>query len=194
MEEITNNEMLFILSIFKNPEVDYNANSMAKHLGISSMGSLKIAKRLEKEDIIIPRELGKARFFKLDFKNSYVRQYIGFLLKREAEKASAYVKRWVIELKKIKCADVVVLFGSILKKQNEANDVDILLITDKKKFPRLKKEIEEINSLNIKKLHPLYQTEDDLRENIKKGDKPILNALKGVVVFGEDKMINLLEK
>ncbi|MBS3090272.1 hypothetical protein J4433_00700 [Candidatus Pacearchaeota archaeon] len=194
MEDITNNEMLFVLSIFKSPEIEYNANSIAKHIGISSMGALKIAKRLEKENIVISRELGKAKFYNLNFNNDYVRQYIKFLLKRESEQAPAYIKRWVAELKKIKSADSAVLFGSILKKREEAEDIDVLLIIDNKGFSRLKKEIENINLVNIKKLHPLYQREEDLKKNIKRNDKPLLDAIKGIVIFGEDKIISSLEK
>ena len=194
MADITNNEMLFVLSIFKSPEIEYNANSIAKHIGISSMGALKIAKRLEKENIVISRELGKAKFYNLNFNNDYVRQYIKFLLKRESEQAPAYIKRWVAELKKIKSADSAVLFGSILKKREEAEDIDVLLIIDNKGFSRLKKEIENINLVNIKKLHPLYQREEDLKKNIKRNDKPLLDAIKGIVIFGEDKIISSLEK
>lgn len=194
MKDITNNEMLFVLSIFKSPEREYNANSIAKHLKISAMGALKIAKKLEKEGILVSRELGKARFYKLNLNNDYVKQYVQFLLKREAEQASAYVKRWVNEIKKIKNAYSAVLFGSVLKKEKEAEDIDVLLITDKKRFPGLKKEIEEINLLNDKKLHPLCQTKEDLIKNIKKEDKPILNAIKGIVVFGEGILIDLFKK
>ena len=194
MEKITNNEMLFVLSIFKNPEIEYNANSIAKHIGISSMGALKIAKRLAQENILISRELGRAKFYKLNFNNDYVRQYIKFLLKRESEQSPAYIKRWIIELRKIKSADSVILFGSVLKKHKESKDIDVLLITDGKRFSKLKKEIESINFINIKKLHPLYQTEEDIKKNIKKRDKPLLNAIKGTIVFGEDKIISLLEK
>ena len=194
MKDITDNEMRFVLSIFKIPEIEYNANSIAKSLGISSMGALKIAKRLEKEGILISRELGKAKFYKINLDNDYAKQYIKFLLKREAEQASAYVKRWTNEIKKIKNAYSAVLFGSVLKKEKEANDIDVLLITDQKKFSGLKKEIEEINCLNNKKLHPIYQTKEDLKDNIKKGDKPILNAIKGVVIFGEDTIISLIRK
>lgn len=194
MENITNNEMLFVLIIFKSPEIEYNANSIAKHIGISSMGALKIAKRLEKESIAVSRELGRAKFYKLNFNNDYVRQYIKFLLKRESEQVPAYIKRWVTELTKIRSADSVILFGSVLKKHEKAKDIDILLVTDKKRFSKLKKEIEEINLVNIKKLHPLYQTEEDLKKNIKRNDKPLLDAIKGIVVFGEDKIISLLEK
>ena len=62
MRNITNNEMLFVLSILKNPEVEYNANSIAKQIGISRMGALKIGKKLEKENVLISRELGNDRF------------------------------------------------------------------------------------------------------------------------------------
>jgi len=194
MKDITDNEMRFVLMIFKSPETEYNANNIAKHLGISSMGALKIAKRLEKEGILISKELGKAKFYKINLDNDYAKHYIKFLLKREAEQASAYVKRWINEIKKIKNAYSAVLFGSVLKKEKEANDIDVLLISDGKKFSGLKKEIGEINLLNTKKLHPLYQAKKDLKENIKKSDKPILNAIKGIVVFGEDNIIELIEK
>lgn len=194
MDDITNNEMLFVLGILKNPEIEYNANSMAGHIGISSMGALKIAKRLEKEGILSSRELGKAKFYKLNLYNGYVRQYARFLLNREAEQAPAYVKRWVSELKKIKSADSAILFGSVLKKQNESKDIDVLLITDKKRFSKLKREVEDINLISIKKIHPVYQTREDFKENIKKGDKVVLNAIKGIIVFGEDIIISLVEK
>ena len=194
MRNITNNEMLFVLSILKSPEIEYNANSIAKQMGISSMGALKIAKKLEKETILISRELGKARFYKLNLQNGYVRQYAIFLLKREAEQVPSYIKMWINEAKKIKNADSAILFGSVLKKQKEAKDIDLLLITDKKRFSKLKKEIENINIINIKKLHPVYQSKQDLKKNIKKGDKVILNAIKGIVIFGENKIISLIEK
>ncbi len=194
MTNITDNEMLFVLSIFKNPEIEYNANSIAKHMGISSMGALKIAKRLEKQGIISSRELGKAKFYKLNLDNGYVKQYARFLLNREAEQAPAYVKVWVSELKNIKSADSGILFGSVLKKQKESKDIDVLLITDKKRFSKLKKEIEDINFINIKKLHPVYQTREDIKKNIEKGDKVVLNAIRGIVVFGEDIIIDLIKK
>lgn len=194
MKDITNNEMLFVLLIFKSPETYYNANSIARHLGISSMGALKIARKLEKEGILTSKELGKAKFYRLNVSNDYVMQYVRFLLKREAEQASPYLKRWLVEIKKIKNAHAAVLFGSILKKEKEANDIDVLLITDKKRFSKLEKEIDEINRINIKKLHPLYQTKEDLVKNIEKDDKPLLNAIKGIVAFGEDAIIELLEK
>lgn len=189
---ITDNEIKIVLRIFKNPEVDYNANSIAKHIEISSMGALKIVKRLQKENILTSKKLGKAIFYKLN-NNDYTKQYIKFLLKRESESSTSYIKKWINEIKKIKSADSAILFGSILKKHKEAKDIDVLLITNKRKILKLKKEIEEINLINTKRLHPIYQTKEDIIKNIKK-DKILLNAIKGIVVFGEDLIIKLLKK
>ena len=193
MKDITSNEMLFVLSIFKNPKKEYNASNLAKTIGISPMGALKIAKRLEKEGILISKQMGKARFYKINTKNDYVRHYITFLLKREVEQATAYIKMWVNEIRKIKNADSAVLFGSVLRK-SQANDIDVLLVTDKKRFFKVKKEIEGINLMNNQKIHPVYQSKDDLKENIKKEDQVILNAIKGLFAFGEEKIMRLMEK
>ena len=192
--DITEKEMQFILLLFKSPEKEYNAHSVAPTLNVSSMGALKIAKRLEKEHILTSKRLGKAIFYKLDLSNEYSKQYIAFLLKREAQHAHPYVKRWVTEIQKIKRASVALLFGSILQKHKEANDIDILLVTDDTQFPKLRKEIEAINFLNNKKIHPIYQTEMDFINNIKKEDKIVLNALKGIVVFGEGKIIEVMKQ
>lgn len=193
MKDITTNEMLFVLSIFKSPEKEYNASNMAQHLGISPMGALKIAKRLERESILKSKQIGKARIYRINMKNDFAKEYIKFLLKREAERAPAYAKVWINELRKIKNADTAILFGSVLRKR-EVNDVDALLVTNQKRFSKLKKEVEDINLINIKRLHPMYQSKKDIKANIKKEDKALLNAIKGIVAFGEDKLINLIEK
>ena len=102
MKDITNNEMRFVLVIFKNPEKEYNTSNIAEILGISPMGALKIARSLEKENIVKSREIGKARVYQLNLQDAYVRQYLKFLLKREAEQSPAYIKIWVNEFRKIK--------------------------------------------------------------------------------------------
>jgi DNA-binding Lrp family transcriptional regulator len=193
MNDITKNEMFFVLNIFKSPEKDYNANNMAKYLNISSMGALKIAKRLEKEGILKSKQIGKSRIYKLNMKNEFAKEYVKFLLKREVEQAPAYVKVWINELRKLKNADIGILFGSILRK-SDINDIDVLLVTNQKKFSKLKKEVENINIININKLHPMYQSNNDIRSNIKGEDKALLSAIKGIIAFGEDKFIHLLEK
>lgn len=192
MRDITNNEMGFLLCLFKNQETEYNANSISKLLGISAMGALKIAGRLLKERIVVSKELGKARFYKLNWDNDYVMGYIAFLLRREAEHSHPYIKMWIDELKKLKSADAAILFGSVLKKHGEAGDIDSVLVTDEKRFATLKAEVYELDQLNAKKLHPVYQTKEDFIKNIKKGDKVLLDAVKRVTAFGEEVIVDLV--
>lgn len=192
MKDITNNEMMFVLVMLKSPEIQYNSNSMAKVLGISRMGALKIARRLEKEQVISSKELGKAIFYKLNLERKYVREYVKFLLKREAEQIHPYEKVWIDDIRKIKSADAAILFGSVLRKHKEAADIDIMLIIDKKKYKKVQNEIHEIDELNTKKIHPMYQTREDLVRNLKKGDKPLLSAMKGIAAFGEDIIIKAI--
>lgn len=115
------------------------------------------------------------------------------MLKREAETAQPYIKRWITEIRKIKNADISILFGSVLRKQKEAKDIDVLVITDQKRFEAVKKEIEAINAMNPKKIHPVYQTRKDFSENVTKGDKIVLDALKGIIVYGEDILIKVIQ-
>lgn len=194
MRDITNNEMMLVLGIFKSPKTQYNANSLAQLLGITRMGALKIARKLEQERIISSQKLGQARFYRISMDNGYARQYISFLLKMEAEQAHPYLKVWISEIRKIKSADAAMLFGSVLRKYKDARDIDVMLITDQKRFKKLKKEIEEIDEINTKKMHPMYQTKEDFARNIKNGDKPLLDAVKGICVFGESLIMELMQQ
>ena len=193
MRDITVNEMNFVLTLLKNPTEEFNSRNIAEKIEISHMGSFKIAKKLEKEGIIVSKKIGRGTYYRLDLERDYVKQYIKFLIKREAEQAHPYVKRWLNELKKIAKADIIVLFGSVLIKHGDSRDVDVLLVTDNKKFNLLKKEVDAINLINQKKVHPLYQNKEDLKNNIIKGDKVIINALRGIVVFGEDILLEIIK-
>ncbi|MBI1971204.1 hypothetical protein HYS47_05640 [Candidatus Woesearchaeota archaeon] len=193
MKEITKAEMDVVLKLVKSPEADYNANSLAKVVGITAMGALKILKRLENESILKSKRIGNAAIYRVNTENSYARRYVDLILSRESLHTSPKVKRWVEELKKISHADVIVLFGSVLEKSNH-NDIDVLLITDQKRFPKLQREIKDLNEINIKKVHPMYQTYQDVLKNIKKRDKPLLNAIKGIVIIGEEKFLGIYDE
>ena len=118
LKDLTKNEMGFVLAIFKSPEQDYNTSDIARLLDISAMGALKIARRLEKENILRSKMVGKARVHKLNKENEYVQDYVRFLLKREAEQAPPPIKMWITELRKLTAADAAVLFGSVLRKKD----------------------------------------------------------------------------
>lgn len=193
MRDVTKHEMMVTLKIFKTPEKEFNANSISGETGLTPMGALKILKKLEKEGILTAKTAGKATFYRLNFSNEYARIYVRFALKNEAEHSSPYVRRWIREIRKLENADAVILFGSVLRKENKANDVDVLAVTGQNKFGKLKEEIIELNKINEKRIHPVYQSMKDLRNNITNRDKIVLNALKGVVALGEETLIEAVK-
>lgn len=185
MRTITKTEMVFALTLLKNPSVAYNSNSLAKELGITSMGALKIGKHLIEENILYSKQMGKAYFYSLNKNDRDAQSYFSFLLVRERIMASPYVKRWIRELEKLVYADLIVLFGSILINGKLAHDIDVLFVTDKKRFPKLEREIEKMNKILPKKIHPVYQSLSDFKVNVLK-NPVVTNAIKGIVVKGEE--------
>ena len=194
MKNGKNNEMHLLLSILKSPEINYNASSLARSLNISPMGALKIARRLENEGILLSKKIGKANIYRINTRNDYAKHYIKLLLKKEVQDASPHVKRWIRELEKLENSLGVILFGSILRKEKEANDIDALIIVDKEGFEKVKKEVHSLNAINEKKIHALYQTKEDFKNNIKEENKVVLNALKGIVIRGGDLIFELMQR
>ena len=188
----TKNEEKAILRILKNPEIEYNANNISKFLKITSMGALKLLKRLEKEGILKLKKISNISFYKINFESSFAIDYVSLMLKSEAEHSFSYVKRWINEVRKIKDAEIAVIFGSVLKNYEKAGDIDVLFVVNRRNFDILKKEIEKLNLLNDKKIHSIYQTKEDLTGNLEKKDKVILEAIKGIAVFGEKDFVDIL--
>lgn len=193
MRSITKNEMSIALAIFRDIDNDYNANNMGKKIGISSMGALKILKRLESSTILKSKQFGKAVFYKVDLNSSYARAYIMFLLKKEAEEIIPRVKRWVKELRKLKGAEIGILFGSVLKKE-KFNDVDLLVVLKSAQNKTLNMSISEMNEINIKKIHTVKQTRQDLITNLEKKDDVVLSIIKnGIVLFGYEEIVGVIK-
>ncbi|HIH25919.1 MAG TPA: winged helix-turn-helix transcriptional regulator [Nanoarchaeota archaeon] len=182
--------MDIVLILVKSPEIEYNANSIAKIVNITPSGALKILRRLEKESVLKSRRVGQAIIYNINTENKYALDYVSLILTREKIYSVPRIKRWVEELKKIKHADTIILYGSVLKSDNY-NDVDVVFVTNNKLIKKLEKEINELNNINVKRIHPLYQTSDDLINNIKKNDKVLLNAIKGIIVKGENNFVTL---
>ncbi|MBT4373830.1 hypothetical protein HOD25_04110 [archaeon] len=187
-----NNEETVLLRMFKDFSSDYNANNLSKLFDITSMGVLKILKRLEEQGLLVLRKVSNIKFYDFNFESSYARDYISLLFRKEASNSSPSVKRWINEIRKIKNVEMVILFGSVLTKGKNAKDIDVLFLVKEKSFGKLKEEIRKLNLINDKKIHAVYQTKKDFVSNLKNKDEVVLDILKGVVVFGEKELINIL--
>ncbi len=193
MNGLSINEMNILLKIFKDFNNYYNANNLSKFFGLSSMGVLKILNNLEKQGLVVYDLIGKAKIYRINFKKEYTRQYISFLLRKEAEESNPKIKRWLIELRKLESlAKIGILFGSLLK-NNQYNDVDVLSILKQSQINGFNKKIKELNQINVKRIHPIKQSIKDLKDNLAGKDKIIISALReGVVLFGYNKIVEVV--
>ena len=194
MHEITVNEMKAILKIFKDFKTRYNANNLGKKLDLTSMGTLKILRRLYQKNILKLEELGKAKYYSINYDNPFAIDYIVFLLQKEANESLPRVKRWLNEAKKIEnISEMGILFGSVLRTE-KYKDVDLVLIFNKRNNNKIKKQIKDLNMINIKQIHPVKQTPKDFQNNIAKEDKVILESIKkGILAFGFRKYVEVIK-
>ena len=192
MRAITQNEMDVVLTIFKDVDSDYNANSLSKVIGVSSMGALKILKGLEAQGILKSKQMGQAVFYKVNLEDDYARSYVQFLLKKEASESAPRIRRWVRELRRIDGADIGILFGSVLRKE-KFNDVDALMVLRKAQDRRLDKSIRDLNKINVKKIHAVKQTRKDLVSNLGEKNRVVLEIIKsGIVLFGYEEIVEVI--
>jgi predicted nucleotidyltransferase len=189
-----NNKNKILIKLLKEININYNANNLSKVIGISSMGALKILKTLEKEGLAVSEKFGRASFYKINFDNNYALDFLELSLKTEIETSASYTKRWINELRKITGAEIIVLFGSVLNNGEKAEDIDVLFVLKHENFRKLRLEIEDLNNLNDKKIHSIYQTEEDFKKNLIKKDKIVLDAIKGIFIHGQRSFLEILKE
>jgi len=179
-----------IRTLFKNFLVEYNSRSLSKTIGITHAGTFKILKKLEKENIVKSRKIGKAVVYSLNMENSRTITEIELSLIVESENYN----RWIEEFKKLKDkSKFVILFGSIVKNLKEAKDIDILIVTEKNKLEESQQIISERSKLSYKKIHPLTQTLRDFNNDVSNKNKAIIEIMRtGIVLYGHREVVKIL--
>lgn len=168
-----------------------NINQISKELKISVGGSFKILKELEKNKIILARKLGNAKYYKLNLKNKETIKLCELILLEEKRNLKGYAKIYSDETKNFKSADLIMLFGSILKNK-QFNDVDILFVTNKVK--EVSKFCLEISKIRTKPIVPLILKKFDLIKEINNKKESILDIIKtGVVIKGESIFLEVIK-
>jgi DNA-binding Lrp family transcriptional regulator len=192
MNDMTANEMNIALKVFKEFTSNYNANNLAKAAGLTAMGALKILNRLEQQKVISYQHIGKAKIAHINYTSAYAKQYISFLLRREAEESTPEIKRWITEIRTLEeTAEIGILFGSVLTRPS-FNDVDVLLTIRQSAVADLSKKVAGLNSINVKRIHAIKQSRADLKENLMKKDKILLQAIRGIVAFGYEDLVEVV--
>ncbi len=192
MVNIAKKEKEILLCLFKDLANYHNASSLAKEVKISRVGAYKALKRLSISGLLKSRKLGKSLFYSLRLEDDFVKKTLELLLMEEVRKKA---RRWLAEFEELsKETEILILFGSILRAETKAHDVDLLIVLKLENNKKVNKQLEKKNEISLKKIHPLKQTSEDLIKNIKKPDKVILSAIKtGIVLYGQEKLVELIK-
>ncbi len=188
---ITENEKKVMRMLFASLGEPYSINQIAKECKISPNGAFKILKKFEAEGIISAKKIANIKAHSLDFENEKTRNILKLVLIPELE---GRVKYRAEDLKKIKdIVEVCVLFGSYITKKEEPNDLDVLFIINPKNFKKFK-EASEITFRTIPiKVHDVLQTKKDFASNLRINNVSLEILKKGVVLWGQDELIEIVE-
>jgi len=184
-------EKEIIQRIFKDFQTLYNSRSISKLVGISHAGSFKILKKLEKRGIVISRKIGNASIYSLALANPLARKEIELSLLTDAQNH----KRWLEEFKDLEdISDFVVLFGSVIRNESSARDIDILVVAEKNNFNKIKEVIKERNKISNKKIHLILQEPEEFHKDLNNKNKAILEIIKtGIVLSGQDNFVRSIK-
>lgn len=177
--------------LLRNPhKVGYNINQIARALEISVGSAFKILKGLEKIGIVKVSDIGNAKYYLLNLSNPEARKISELMLLEEKRNISGHARIYAEMIEGFKDAEMMVLFGSVLKKK-EFNDVDVLFIAEN--FKKVTSFCLEITKIRSKPVVPLILKRQDLVSELKSRKESIMSIIKeGIVLKGESLFVEVI--
>ena len=183
-----------LLTLLK--EKEKTASDLAEQLKTTRQAVWKILNKLYKQELILLNVANSkktsVKIISLNFENALTKKILSLILTKQTMES----QKWGDNFSKLeKYSNFVLLFGSILNDLNKAEDIDLLIITEKKNFKKIEELILEIQKIQSKEIHAIQLTIKEFQSEIKFGNKAYLDALKkGIVLFGQDEFIEQMEK
>lgn len=188
------NAKKLMLVLFRDFSTIHTITSLAKELKLSRVGIWKILKKLESDNFINLISTGKGKtatsLIKINLNNVLVQKTVVLYLTEEA----LAQKRWLSNFNELEeKVDFSVIFGSILISAKDANDIDMINISNKNKFIEIQKIIDSIQKTQLKKIHAINFTEFEFKGELK--NSAIVDAIKkGVILFGQENFVNFMRE
>ena len=182
--------------LVKDISIRHTITSLAKEISMSRTGVWKALKKLESDNLISLSQIGTGKTsiysISLNWNNLLTEKNISLVLTEDAMKN----QRWKTNFAEIENhVSFFILFGSILHNPKEANDIDILIVVDKKQeFKKVEEIISKIQKTQAKKIHLIDLTEIEFKQELSNKNKAYIDALKkGIILFGQDNFIKFIK-
>ena len=188
----TNNENRVLRRILMSFGEDYSINEIARSCSLAPNGAFKILRKFERQGVLKPKKIANIVSYKINFEDNKTKNILGLSLIPDLEGKLKFRMEDLKELKET--TEIGVIFGSYTQEKKQPNDLDILIVVNERKYPKYKLISRKVYQTIPIKVHEVIQTEEDLRKNIKKKDKVIIDILKnGVILWGQDKLIDVIK-
>ena len=183
---------LILKILLKEFFIEHTITSLSKEAKLSRVGTWKILKKLEKENLILLSRLGEGKTsinkVTLNWNNLVLEKTLALILTEEAVKNH----RWINAFKDLENkVDFLIIYGSIIYSSKEANDIDVIEITNK--FLEVEKIITKIQKTQMKKIHAINMTQKEFREELQKNNAFMDAVKKGIILFGQEKFIKFMK-
>lgn len=169
--------------------------SLAKELGMSRVGAWKVLKKLEAEKLVILSPVGTGKTSAcqiiLNWGNPLTEKNLSLILTEDA----ITNRKWMANFAELENkVDFLIIYGSILHSPKEANDIDILGVTNKNNFLSIDEAVKKAQKTQDKKIHAINFTPAEFKQELNKPNKAFIDAIKkGIILFGQEKFIKFIQ-
>lgn len=160
-----------------NKEEKFYINELAKLLGEDPSNLYKKLLEFKKEGLLLDEFQGKERFFFLNKKYPFLKEYEKIILK-----GFGFEKILKDKLKSIKGVESVYIFGSYVKNHlSSESDIDLLIIGDFDTL-KLQKALLEIQKSTGREINSIELTKKEFEKKKREKDYFIENIFSGKII------------
>ncbi len=181
--QFTKIEIKILKFIFKHFKDRYNARQIARILSLNHAHVNKLCNSLAQKNLLLKEEIGNSIYYRFDYDNSLSLKFAEYLLSLEQKEAPEWLSVLMYNLNKFKKhIEFGCVFGSSIKSR-KFNDIDVLLMYDKKKAKEINNIKNEIRRSELveKPIRYMDITEKDILKN--KEDKVFYSILSENLIF-----------
>ena len=190
----TKTEIKILKHIFKHYKDRYNARQIAKELSLNHAHINDLCNALEKKNLLVREEIGNSIYYQFDYANKLALNFIEYLLSLEIKEFPKYLKVLLHSLSKFnEHIQLGLVFGSSIK-SSKYNDIDVLLIYDKKKSQSINKIKEDIRKSELVE-KPIRYVEISEKDLIKNKDNKIFYSIisENLIFHNSSKYIEVIK-
>jgi predicted transcriptional regulator len=176
-------EIKILKYVFKHYNERYNARQLARTLSLNHANVNKLCNSLVQKNLLIKEEIGNSIYYDFKYNDKLATKFIEYILSMEINEFPKHLQVLLHNLKKFnEHISIGCIFGSSIKSTNY-NDIDVLLIYDKKKSPMIEKIKSEIikSELVEKPINYVEITEKNTLEN--KENKAFQSIISDNLIF-----------